>query len=113
MIEAITYRIGPHSSSDDPTKYRDRKEVDEWMKREPIKRMKGYLIRKGYWDEEKEKGLIEDIDKEIRSAVKVAETTEKPPVESIFENVYEEMPWHIKQQMDETIARYGKNYRGR
>ncbi len=112
MIEAITYRIGPHSSSDDPTKYRDKKEVEGWMKKDPIKRMRGYLIRKSFWNEEKEKELIGEIDAEIRSAVKVAERTGKPPIETIFENVYEEMPWNLKEQQDETVARYGRNYRG-
>ncbi len=112
MIEAITYRIGPHSSSDDPTKYRDKSEVDEWMKKEPIRRMRGYLIKKGIWNDDKEKELLEEIDAEIRSAVKVAEGIAKPPIETIFENVYEEMPWHLKEQMEETVSRYGKNYRG-
>ena len=112
MIEAITYRIGPHSSSDDPTKYREKKEVEEWTKKDPIRRMNGYLVKKGFWNETKEKELVEEIDREIRSAVKTAEKTRKPPIESVFENVYEEMPWHIREQMDETVARYGSGYRG-
>ncbi len=112
LIEAITYRIGPHSSSDDPTKYREKKEVDEWMKKDPIKRMRGYLKIKGYWDDAKEQQLTEDIDSEIREAVKKAENTPKPPVESVFENVYEEMPWHIREEMEETVHRQNASGKG-
>jgi pyruvate dehydrogenase E1 component alpha subunit len=112
LIEAITYRIGPHSSSDDPTKYREKREVEEWMKKDPIKRMRGYLKIKGYWDDTLEKQMIEDIDNEIREAVKKAENTPKPPVESVFENVYEEMPWHIREEMEETVLRQNASGKG-
>ncbi len=107
LIEAITYRLGPHSSSDDPTKYRTKKEVEEWMKKDPIKRMRGYLVKKGYWDDVKEKEMIDEIDREIRDAVRKAENTPKPPIESIFHDVYAEMPWHIREEMEDAVKRYG------
>ncbi len=113
MIEALTYRLGPHSSSDDPTKYRENREVEEWKKRDPIRRMAGYLRKKGYLDDESDRKLMDDIDKEIRAAAKKAEAVPKPPVESIFENVYSSMTWNLKEQMEETVGRYGPGYTGR
>lgn len=112
MIEALTYRIGPHSSSDDPTKYRNKEEVEEWKKKDPIKRMGGYLKKKGVLDEKSEKDLFDDIEKEIRSAAKKAEATPKPAIESLFENVYKELTWNLSEQMKEAVDRYGPGFEG-
>lgn len=113
MIEAITYRLGPHSSSDDPTKYRDKEEVEEWKRKDPIRRMASYLRRKGLMDERSEKKIGDEIDSEIRAAAKKAEGTPRPPVESIFENVYSEMTWNLREEMEETVQRYGAGYTGK
>lgn len=112
MIEALTYRLGPHSSSDDPSKYRKKEEVEEWRKKDPIKRMAGYLKKKGIMDEAAEKAVLEDIENEIRAAAKKAEGTPKPPIESIFENVYAELTWNLREEMDEAVQRYGRGFTG-
>ena len=57
LIEAYTYRLGPHTTSDDPTLYREDKEVEMWEKRDPMIRFKKYLIDKGYWSEKEDKAL--------------------------------------------------------
>jgi len=112
FIEALTYRLGPHSSSDDPKKYRKDEEVDYWKKRDPIKRLGLYLSKNGILDDKERKKLEEEVETEVREAVRAAESTPKPPVESIFEDVYAEMPWNLIEQMDETVRRYGRDYRG-
>src|SRR3989475_1509009 len=62
MIEAVTYRMGPHSSSDDPTRYRSKEEVDAWAKRDPIERMRKYLELKGLWSKDSEEKLRTELE---------------------------------------------------
>ncbi|MEM3851893.1 MAG: pyruvate dehydrogenase (acetyl-transferring) E1 component subunit alpha [Methanomassiliicoccales archaeon] len=112
LIEAVTYRLGPHSSSDDPTRYREDAELQEWKRKDPIRRLSLYLKKKGFISEAEDAKLQAEVEEEVRSAAKTAENTPKPPVESIFEDVYAEMPWNIREQMDETVNRYGSGYRG-
>src|SRR5438105_5718753 len=57
LIEALTYRMGPHSSSDDPTRYRSKDEVEAWARRDPIDRMRKYLELKGLWSKDREDAL--------------------------------------------------------
>ncbi len=108
LIEAVTYRMGPHSSSDDPTRYRDAKEVEEWRKRDPIVRFRLYLQAKGLWDEKWEQEIRKQIDEELNAAIKEQEEAPKPSIETLFTDVYAEMPWNLKEQMEEMKARAGR-----
>ncbi|OGL43200.1 MAG: pyruvate dehydrogenase (acetyl-transferring) E1 component subunit alpha [Candidatus Schekmanbacteria bacterium RBG_13_48_7] len=101
LIEAYTYRLGPHSSSDDPGRYRSKEEVDKWLKNDPIARFRHYLQTKRLWDNNKDKTLHDEITQQINDAVKRMEKVLPPPLSSIFEDVYAEMPWHLKEQMHE------------
>jgi pyruvate dehydrogenase E1 component alpha subunit len=69
LIEAVTYRLLQHTTSDDPTRYRSEKEAEEWWKRDPIPRFRKYLETKGLWDVKKETAFLEDIRAEIEAAV--------------------------------------------
>lgn len=100
LIEAVTYRLGAHSSSDDPRRYRSEEEVVHWQQRDPIKRFREYLERKGLWDESREKALLEDVQEKIQAAIKKAESIGPPPVESLFEDVYARPLWHIEEQKE-------------
>ena len=100
LIEAVTYRIGGHSTADDPTRYRDEREVAEWKKRDPIERFKLYLKKKGIWDQKYEEQLQAEIEQEISQAIKEAEAAPPPAPQTLFEDVYKEMPWHLKEQLD-------------
>lgn len=104
LIECETYRMGAHSSSDDPTRYRDQAEVDAWAKRDPIQRLYRELVEEGLWDEEKEKALRAELLAEVNQAIAVAEAAPPPPVESLFEDVYATLPWHLREQRDECLA---------
>jgi 2-oxoisovalerate dehydrogenase E1 component alpha subunit len=95
LIEAVTYRMGPHSSSDDPKRYRTEQELAEWQKRDPITRFRRYLEKKRVWSEADEKKAQEDANGEIDEAIAYAEKIPRPDIETLFTDVYAEMPWHL------------------
>jgi TPP-dependent pyruvate/acetoin dehydrogenase alpha subunit len=98
MIEAVTYRREGHSSSDDPSVYRDAGEPEPWAKRDPLNRLRGYLKGRGLWDEAHERTTLERHNQEIAAALEKATQLGDPPLESIFDDVYEELPWHLAEQ---------------
>jgi len=103
LIEAITYRMGGHSTSDDPNRYRATDELKPWADRDPLERGRQYLERRKLWDDRKELALIADIDQRFRAAVAVSEKTPPPPLESMFEDVYEKPPWHLQEERAELL----------
>ncbi len=103
LIEAETYRLGPHTTSDDPTIYREDKEVEEWLKKEPLIRFKKYIIDKGYWSEEENQKLYDDYTDYVTETFKKVEESGKVPVEDIFKYQYAEMPPHLVEQYEEYI----------
>lgn len=98
FIECLTLRMGPHSSSDDPTRYRDQKLHDAWAKRDPIVRFRQYLEKKKIWDEKKEKALLEELKGEVAEAVERAEKTPPPGLEDLFTDVYAELTPQLERQ---------------
>jgi 2-oxoisovalerate dehydrogenase E1 component alpha subunit len=104
LIEAITYRMGGHSTSDDPKAYRGSDEVETWAARDPLERVRDYLTRKGLWDAARQSALIEEIDARFRDAVTIAERTPVPPLESMFDDVYATPPWHLAEQRQQLLA---------
>jgi len=98
LVEAVTYRMGGHSSSDDPTRYRDKDEVTHWAEKDPIARFRKYLETRGVWDEGREKALEESLKAEINAAVKEAESAGPPPVDTLFSDVYADMTPEIARQ---------------
>ena len=100
LIEAVTFRMGPHSSSDDPARYRPQDDVDKWARKDPIERFRVYLAAHGLWDEEFEERCATGSKEEIAAAVKSAEAVGLPPVETMFEGVFEEMPEELALQRD-------------
>ena len=104
LIEALTYRYGSHSTADQADRYRDIKELEYWQKTwDPIKRAKLYLQRIGIWNEKWEKELDEQIEDELNKAIDEAEERPEPGPETTFEDVYAQMPWHIKEEMEELL----------
>lgn len=98
LIEAVTYRFGAHSTSDDASLYRHKAEEEAWREKDPLKRSKAYLIDKGIWSEELEQEARQQIETEINRAVRAAESAPLPAPETLFEDVYSEMPWHLSEQ---------------
>lgn len=104
FIEALTYRMGAHSSSDDPTRYRSQDEVDTWAQRDPIMRLRRHLLHRGLLDDAQDAALEEGLMAEISAAVQEVEQLGPPPRESLFDDVYAELPWHLAEQRAEVLA---------
>src|SRR5205823_9504751 len=104
MIEALTYRMGPHSSSDDPTRYRSKEEVESWARRDPIDRMRKYLELKGLWTKDRDDALRAELDDLIQTTIKEVERHPPPPIETLFEDVYAEMTPQIREQLEAFLA---------
>ena len=100
LIECVTYRMSMHTTADDPTKYRSDADVAEWQKKDPIARVKAYLMQKGLWNEDMEKKTGEEQLAQIDSALEKAEQF-KPDPKSMFENVYSFMPDELKADEEE------------
>ena len=101
LIEAMTYRMGPHSTSDDPTRYRKDEDVEPWRSLCPVLKLKQYLESKGLWNTAIEDQYKIEIVEEIDEAIEKAKNTPKPPRESLIEYVYSEIPDELKRQLDE------------
>jgi 2-oxoisovalerate dehydrogenase E1 component alpha subunit len=100
LLELVTYRMGGHSSSDDPNRYVPAEVREEWEKKDPITRFKLYLEAKGIWDEAKDEALHETCRQTIKQAVKDNERVPKPELESIFTDVYAEMPENLRRDLE-------------
>ena len=101
LIEAVTYRLGPHTTSDDPTMYRSDDEVAEWELKDPLIRFKKYLIDKGYWSEEEDQKLEEENLKFVGDTFKQVEASGPAKLEDIFEYTYEKMTPNLIEQLEE------------
>jgi 2-oxoisovalerate dehydrogenase E1 component alpha subunit len=104
LIEARTYRRGAHSSSDDPSVYRDPNEPATWEALDPIARFRAHLKERGLWSEALEAEIVQKHESEITRAHAVADKLGPPPLESMFDDVYEEIPWNLRQQRDWLLA---------
>jgi pyruvate dehydrogenase E1 component alpha subunit len=101
FIEAVTYRMGPHTTSDDPTRYRDAAEVDEWAQRDPIARLEAYLRAEGMLDDSGMDEVARTADAlaaEVRAAC-IGATTRAP--ETMFDHVYAEPHAAVERQKAE------------
>lgn len=107
MVESLTYRVGPHSSSDDPSRYRPDAEVEMWRKRDTLERMRHYLRHKKWYDEAEDARLHRVAEEEVSKAIEAAERAGPPSWETLLEDVYADMPQHLAMQRDD-LAEYLK-----
>lgn len=98
LIELVTYRLGAHSTSDDPTRYRDPKELAAWLAKDPIDRARRELIAAGTWTEAQDVALREDSAAAIGVGIAEAEAFADPALETLFEDVYAEPSWLLAEQ---------------
>jgi pyruvate dehydrogenase E1 component subunit alpha len=103
LIEAVTYRLGMHTTADDPTKYRTDDEVKVWEAKEPLPRLRRYLERKGIVDEQGHAALEAEVDAEIREAIERAEAQMQPELLDVFEHIYAERPASLEAQRQELV----------
>ena len=109
LIEFFTYRAEGHSTSDDPSGYRPTNEAKLWPLGDPIERLKAYLVAIGEWDEERHGAMTAECDAAVRAAQKESEKLGilpeqgKDGIETIFDDVYAEVPWHLAEQRDQAL----------
>ncbi len=101
LIEALTYRMGSHSSSDDAARYRPSEEWEAWKAKDPIDRFRRYLARRRAWSEDFEHEVVAGASAEVQAAIEEAEGTPAPAIETIFTDVYAEMPPQLREQLEE------------
>lgn len=103
FVELVTQRMGPHSTSDDPTRYRAPELMEPWMTRDPIARFRKHLQARNLWTAEDEERTLSETDARISEALRWAEQAPPPSPESIFDDVYAEIPWHLQEQRAESL----------
>jgi 2-oxoisovalerate dehydrogenase E1 component alpha subunit len=100
LVEMAVYRYGPHSSADDDSRYRPAQEVAAWRARDPLPRFRRFLERRGSWDDDAEETLRETIARELDEAVAEAEAAGPQDVETMFDDVFADVPPHLAQQRE-------------
>jgi pyruvate dehydrogenase E1 component alpha subunit len=103
LIEALTYRLSGHSTSDDPKAYRPDTTLDPWRALDPLVRLRKHLMVSHGWEEATEKQIEAQVDAELKEAIQTAESTGAPSLESMFDDVFAELPWHLREQRDELM----------
>jgi 2-oxoisovalerate dehydrogenase E1 component alpha subunit len=110
LIEWVTYRAAAHSTSDDPSKYRPADDWSNFPLGDPLARLKQHLVRIGAWSDAQHEAAQKELEAEIAAAQKEAESYGTlidghiPPIETMFEDVYKEMPAHLHDQLRQVRA---------
>jgi TPP-dependent pyruvate/acetoin dehydrogenase alpha subunit len=108
LIEAYTYRYGPHSSADDDTRYRPKGELEIWRsQRDPVQRMRRFLEGKKIWNEQKEQKLQQEIKDELAAALHEAEESPPPQPITVVDHVYAQRTPHLERERKELAAELG------
>ncbi|KAG6546005.1 hypothetical protein Mapa_012668 [Marchantia paleacea] len=114
LIEALSYRIGHHSTSDDSSKYRKKAEIDHWkLVRDPVNRFKKWIEAQGWWDEKSEKAIRSEARSSVIAAMTKAGQKQKPQLSNLFTDVYESLPSNLKEQesqLRDAITKYPDGY---
>jgi len=103
LIEAVTYRMSFHNTTDNPSLYRDPKEYQEALRRDPIERVQKYLAGLGLWDQSREANLTEELRHEIDSALEAAVAAPLPGPSDLFDNIYEHPPERVLRQRSDLL----------
>ena len=113
LIEAMTYRLAAHSTSDDPTGYRSKEEEEKWRAKDPIIRLEAWMDSKGWLDAEADKTYLDKMRQEVLEELKRVEQVPVCRIDEIIEDVYDTPPWHLQQQLKELkehISKYPDAY---
>ncbi|HEY8947227.1 MAG TPA: thiamine pyrophosphate-dependent enzyme [Polyangiaceae bacterium] len=101
FVECVTYRMGPHSSSDDPSRYRSAAEVEAFARKDPIARLGRHLMARKAWSAADDERLDLEIDAEFDRELARVEGAGPPERDSLFDDVYSTLPWHLVEQREE------------
>ncbi|QKS71577.1 pyruvate dehydrogenase (acetyl-transferring) E1 component subunit alpha [Paenalkalicoccus suaedae] len=109
LIEALTYRYGPHTmAGDDPTRYRTSELDDEWEKKDPLVRFRKFLEGKKLWSEEEEEKIVEQAKEDIKEAIKKADGAPKQKVTDLIDIMFEDAPENLVEQREEYAKKESK-----
>ncbi len=100
LIEAVTYRLGDHTTADDARRYRDSAEVEAWQQKDPMIRLRRYCEARGVWTDARQKDVEERAKVIVNEVVKVSEGIEKPAVTEMFDFLYADLPAELRKQRD-------------
>jgi pyruvate dehydrogenase E1 component alpha subunit/2-oxoisovalerate dehydrogenase E1 component alpha subunit len=101
FVEALTYRMGAHSTSDDPSRYRSAVEVESWRRKDPLDRLRRHLAHLGLVSDAGDVALERELAAEIAAAIDAVEPMPPPARDSLLDDVYAEQPWHLREQLDQ------------
>src|SRR5262249_26704316 len=104
LLEMVTYRIGAHSTSDDPRAYRQQTEVDPWIEKDPIARFRTYLTKQGLWSGSEDEALRKTLGDKIAAAIARAEAAPAPTIDTIFNDVLATKTSALEEQEREAKA---------
>jgi len=106
LIELLTYRVSAHTSSDDPSRYRDESVTAVWRgERDPIERIRRFMERRGWLDEAGHQAQMKSVEEEVRAVIARQDQVTTPAVSTLVEDVYEDVPRHLREQLDAYLAR--------
>lgn len=108
LIEAISYRFGSHTTSDDARRYRTDEEVNDWRSRDCIARLRRQMEESGLWNDSQEQSMHAELDRMLDGVFDAALRAAPPPVESLFEDVYGKPPQHLRQQRESLMKHLEK-----
>jgi pyruvate dehydrogenase E1 component alpha subunit len=115
LVEALTFRYGPHTTSDDPKRYRTQEELEEWQAKDPIERLRKYMVAKGIWSDAEDEALWNWAKDQVSAAVAEAESLPRPSVDELFDYVYEKPTPELlrqKEYLKSYLAKRGEKAHG-
>jgi pyruvate dehydrogenase E1 component alpha subunit len=110
VIEAVTYRLGDHTTADDARRYRGKEEVDEAWAKEPMKRLRNWLVAKKVWDDAKEEAWKAECDEWMDNEVNAYLETKTQPVSAMFDYTFAEVPADLAKQRDYVLSLENKGH---
>ena len=112
LIETLTYRMGAHTTADDPTRYRDAAEIEAWKRKDPIERFQKFLLQRDLLSGKEIETLLTEIEDEINVAVQVAENTPDMAPDSFFDYATAELTPRLQEQRAELLRQVNEKRQG-
>jgi len=101
FLELLTYRVSAHSSSDDPSRYRDESITEDWRdNKDPLKRTLAFLSRKGWLGQAESDAFEAELEARVRNVIAEQERKPAPDLITLFDDVFEHLPWHLREQRE-------------
>jgi len=109
LVETLTYRIGAHTTADDPTRYRDPAEVEAWRAKDPIARFQKFLLKRDSLNEDRVQQIVEEVEEEVNEAIRVAEAMPPMAPDSFFDYIMADLSPRLKEQRADLLHYIAKS----